>query len=224
MERKDNTSKHMDPQESIIALIRVLYGLAIVSGAKTAADYYFQNAYWCSTQTWIYFILTGSALFVGLSDWLMYHFVVSKNPYFGIGRLIADMLFPICIFSLFYAVRWPPAFLVILSAYFIACWIYIRVIWKNLSKKDKSHLGLPVVFAFSMSLLGTVLHTTIFRKSDDCCAATIALISCSVWIIINLIYVRQHLGKKKSNPTGSRSRRGSAPARRNSRGFASAKS
>ncbi len=176
-------------QESLAALIRVLYGLALVSGAKTAIDFYVAPAS-CFGPTYPW--LASIALVVGLSDWLMYHFIVyQKNPYEGIPRLAADILFPIGIFFLFYLARKPTLFLSGLCLYFFGCVLYLQAIKKHLSVSQRKLVNLPPVAALMLTFIA--LFVQLFESDTRCQSLTtaLALLGSFVWIVVNFAYVRR---------------------------------
>jgi len=190
IKRKIVSKSWDEVQETLTALIRVLYGLALVSGAKTAADYYFapNHTYWS------YLPLVGVALLVGLSDWLMYHFVALDHPYTGIPRLLADILFPIGIFGLFYAARDLSVFLAALGLYFLGCVVYLLVIRDELKASERWLLTWPPLFVLILILIVAFTVKPTVGAISEYVSTGLVILGSVIWITVNLVHVKRRLG------------------------------
>lgn len=180
-------------RESLVSLVRVVYGLAIVSGLKTSMDYLFSS----ESKSDYYVVLIIVTFIIGISDWLGYHSLCAPIPYRNVYWTLADVSYPVIIFILFYLSRCFWWFRIILSFYFLA-WVFYNYIWiksSNINDQAIKRYNLFSQIIFVMSIIPIFFGKSPEIQSECCCIAIIAT-TCIFWAITNIQLVNWYIKNK----------------------------
>ena len=177
----------------LIGLVRLLYGLAIATGVTWAIRTYLNPSYTGDKN--LLLVLSSAAFLLGIADFVIYHYTITKCRYKDIKRLILDIYFPTLIFILFNITAEVEYFLLLLFFYFFAILIYFIMLRIDKFTPPRwyiyfvSILTIIIGFAYSLKLFNCWLWTAGYLQY-------VALLSCFTYIFINFIMANNELKAK----------------------------
>lgn len=174
----------------LVALIGLLYGLAIATGTGDAISHWFDQHY--SGDKHQMLLLSAAAFLLGVADFVIYHLTIAKCSYRSVTRLVLDLGFPTLIFVLFNITADLGHYLLLLLLYFIGTHVYLYLLKKDQCRMSRLYwltvafLTMPVVLAYVQTIRS-------FWPWIGQNLVIVIVVDCFFYFVVNMILANQEL-------------------------------
>jgi hypothetical protein len=143
-------------------LIDLFYGLALATGLEHTIPKLLSPPKLDEPHVLLALVIL--ALIMGVSDWVIYHLLVTEVKYHGISRLLLDIIFPILIFVLFMLSNELLYFLICFAGYCALTLLYSLRYHKE-GYEMPTRIWLPMLIYMFIGILVIIM---LGRKWLDC--------------------------------------------------------
>jgi hypothetical protein len=165
-------------------LIEIFYGLAIAEGlARAIPDLLDDDVFNFKKLGFV-----GSALLIGIADWLAYHLFIASAAYKGIMRLLFDLGFPMLVFLLFAAAGHPFVEASAICVYFYCALVYFSLLRKEGVASPPEIV--PVVFICLTLDIAVMIIDTLWHRGMTYFTELSALITACIAAVLTLRHVQ----------------------------------